>query len=993
MKRFGVLLIWLYLVWPAAGQAGKPLYDKYLTAVDLFDTHHYTLAKEHFLQLKADPRTAYLAPDIDYYLTRLAVLSDPHEALREIDAYLVRYPSSPYRQKLLVAAADYYFTHGRYDQVKSLIDNMAVYDLPKADRRRMLFYRGFIALKENRTKEAKKYFKELEDDPVWGDQAKYYLGYLAFLKNNVVEARRYFSQVNPQSPLAAKIPYYNAIMNYRAGLFEDAVREGLKIYPRLKRDEKSEMAKIIGSSYFNLKQYDKAIPYLEAYRGKKGRKTNTDYYELGYAYYQAGRCDKAVDYFNKIIGEDTPLARNAYYHLAKCYLRNGDKAKALNALKKVSEMPFDDSLQEEALYNYIKLSYEIGNPYEPVGDAVERYKQKYPRSPRIKELEDLMINAYLTSHRFADAVEAMQRAGMQDRPEYQLAAYYRGIELFNDGRYEDALKMFDESIRHGKDLDYRNKALFWKAESLYRLGRYQDALLAYKEFEVNNRDKHSYEAQLLPYNLGYVYFKLKKYPQAAEYFKKFVSTATDDKLLKDAYIRLGDSYFAAKKYWPAMEAYNEAIKRPGPGADYAFYQKAVSYGFVGRDDRKIAELRKFIERYPRSPLMDDALYQLGSTYLNKGRTADARRAFDRLVEAYPSSPYVPVALLKAGLAMYNAGRNDEAIAYFQKLIRRYPQTPEAREAAGYLKRIYIDQNRVDDYLAFINSVKGFEGETSSLEKDIFDAAEQKYFFKDYDGARRALESYLQRFPDGAYNVKAHAYLARIYAHEGQKDQAARHYEWLVNQGRNNYITEALHYLIDYAKAAGDDARTIHWLESLEQYAQTGDDTYRALTGLMTLYDKTGNREKAAEYARRVLEHPKATDADRNRARLILARRAWQAHDTLTARRYYEELAGQATGRTAAEALYYKALFQHLDGQYDASNKTIGTLTEKYPSYKYWGAKALVVMARNMYAKGDVFNATYILENVIKRFPQYPDVVEEAQRLLDRIKAEQQSGNR
>jgi hypothetical protein len=40
--------------------------------------------------------------------------------------------------------------------------------------------------------------------------------------------------------------------------------------------EKSELNKII-ESYFNLKQYDKAIPYLSQYKGKKGRWNNTDF--------------------------------------------------------------------------------------------------------------------------------------------------------------------------------------------------------------------------------------------------------------------------------------------------------------------------------------------------------------------------------------------------------------------------------------------------------------------------------------------------------------------------------------------------------------------------------------------------------------------------------------------------------------------------------------------------------------------------------------------
>jgi len=75
-----------------------------------------------------------------------------------------------------------------------------------------------------------------------------------------------------------------------------------------------------------------------------------------------------------------------------------------------------------------------------------------------------------------------------------------------------------------------------------------------------------------------------------------------------------------------------------------------------------------------------------------------------------------------------------------------------------------------------------------------------------------------------------------------------------------------------------------------------------------------------------------------------------------------------------------------------SNKTISKLTKKYAGHKYWAAKALVLMARNTYAKGDAFNATYILESVIKNFKQYPDVVQEAQNLLKEIKEQEAKKN-
>jgi hypothetical protein len=50
------------------------------------------------------------------------------------------------------------------------------------------------------------------------------------------------------------------------------------------------------------------------------------------------------------------------------------------------------------------------------------------------------------------------------------------------------------------------------------------------------------------------------------------------------------------------------------------------------------------------------------------------------------------------------------------------------------------------------------------------------------------------------------------------------------------------------------------------------------------------------------------------------------------------------------------------------------------------------MAKNYYGLKDSYQATYILESVIKNFKAYPDVVEEAQTELDAIKGEESKRN-
>ena len=82
--------------------------------------------------------------------------------------------------------------------------------------------------------------------------------------------------------------------------------------------------------------------------------------------------NRAIDQFNKIINGKNAVAQNAYYHLADSYLKTEQKTAALNAFKRASEMQFNAVITEDALLNYARLSYEIGNSYESPSLVLQR---------------------------------------------------------------------------------------------------------------------------------------------------------------------------------------------------------------------------------------------------------------------------------------------------------------------------------------------------------------------------------------------------------------------------------------------------------------------------------------------------------------------------------------------------------------------------------------------------------------------------------------------
>ena len=76
-----------------------------------------------------------------------------------------------------------------------------------------------------------------------------------------------------------------------------------------------------------------------------------------------------------------------------------------------------------------------------------------------------------------------------------------------------------------------------------------------------------------------------------------------------------------------------------------------------------------------------------------------------------------------------------------------------------------------------------------------------------------------------------------------------------------------------------------------------------------------------------------------------------------------------------------AYFKHKELSYAASNILIQDLIKNYPSQSLFAARGLVLMAQNFYALEDTFQATYILESVIKNFESYSEISDEAKALL------------
>lgn len=996
-RKLSVLLTFLWCsIYLQAQQSATYTSDlvAYQKALTLFNNKQYQAAQSLFETLKKAANNDTLESDCAYYIANCAVRLNQNNADDLIQDFVDNYPTSTKRNTAFLDVADYYFANGKYAYARKWYDKVDDNSLARSERDKFNFNYGYALYSTGNEVGANKYLNRVVNSKEYGSQAKYFIGFMAYEGDDYDTANEYFEQVSDKEKYKEKLSYYQADLNFKLGKFEKAIELAKEQIDKSSPQEKSQLSKIIGESYFILEQYAESISYLKAYKGKRGRWNNTDYYQLGYAYYKQNDFENAISEFNKIIDGNNAVAQNAYYHLGESYINLNKKQEALNAFRNASQMDFDLQIQEDAWLNYAKISYEIGNPYQSVPQVLTTYLDAYPNTSYKEEIETLLIDSYITSKNYKEAIKLLKnKKSFENRVAYQKVAFYRGIEVYNEGDYNEAKTLFNASIKEAKDPVFTSRATFWKAETDYSLSNFDDALIGFKQFKQQDTASEVEEIHNIDYNLAYTYFKLKDYSQATASFQKFIDTHKDDQLrLNDSYLRLGDGHFVSTNYNNAIDAYHKAIQINEIESDYASFQKAISYGYVGQVSKKNQDLEDFIAKYPISALHDDALYELANSYIKTNDSDQAMILYDRLISEHIHSVFIPKALLRQGLSYYNENDNERALTRFKKVAQDFPSTDEANQAVATARLIYIDLGRVDEYASWVKTLDYIDVTDAELDNTAYLAAEKQYLENNTDGAIRQFNKYLNEFPNGIHALKSHFYIAQLYSKKGLPENALPHYEYVVEKPKGEFTEQAIVKLSEIHLNASSWNVAIPLLKRLEIEADYPQNITYAQSNLMNAYYQIENYNDAVVYAEKTLLNSKLDNKVKSDAQIIIARSAMKTGDEDKAKTAYAKVETIANGVLAAEALYYNAYFKNKEEKFEDSNTTVQQLAKDYSSYKYYSAKGLVLMAKNFYALGDAFQATYILESVIANFSEFDDVITEAETELNTIKAEEAKTN-
>lgn len=961
-------------------------------ARELFDKAKYGAAQHEFEEVVAritDPRDL-TRTEAEFLSAICAVRLFHNDASVRLLGFIEHHPENAHIEACELELFRYYFQQKRWDDALAWSTKVDLQGLSASDQEEFRFKRGYANFQNGDAEKALGDFHPVQQGTgTYASPATYYAAHINYDRGNYETALQGFNKLKTDESFGKVVPFYIAEILFLQGNYEE-----LQQYVKPLLDDPNgarrieEINRLAGEAYYRTGKYEEALPYLEKSAQRTGLQRG-DRYVLGYTYYRTGDMKKALDQFNLVAAQtDDSLAQMAAYHMADAYLRLNEKNYARNAFKRAYDMGKDPKLTEDALFNYAKLSYELSfDPYHEAILALRNYLKRYPNSPRNDEAQGFLLDVFIKTRNYEDALatlDAMKEKPLPMQEAYQKLAFDRGVELYEGRKYPDAALFFEKALKYPVNKDANARAHYWMGESYFAMDDYDGALRKYDDLRNTSGSFATDLYEQASYSMGYAYFKMKEYDEASTAFRRFTSASgIDAKQKSDALLRIGDCAFVAKDEPTAIQWYDKAMAAGTSEKDYALYQKGVCLGLEQRFTEKIDALKKLLNEKPNSRHAPDAKFQLGETYLNLEQDAPALQYYQDVVNAHPNSPHVRQSMLQSALIHKRQGRPDQALEEFKAIVAKYPTMDGARDALAGIESIYVEQGKVGEYEAYVNTLSFVDPATLDLDEKYYRSAEQLYIADKCAQAVGAFGDYLAKYPNGAFALNAYFYKGDCEYRAGQNAQALTDLEEVIERNGTQFMESALVGASDILFKEERWEGALDRFVQLEQVATVPQNVLAAQVGRMRCLRELGRTAEAATAAEKVAANGTAGGDIKAEAGLAVANGALAKDDLDGAYAKFKAVANTSNNAWGAEAKYNCAYVRHLQKKYRDAEKEVFDLVQKFPAYDHWKAKAFILLGDVYVQLDDRFQAKATLQSVIDHCTE-PDLVADAQRRLDAI---------
>jgi len=935
----------------------------------------------------------------EYAVVKQAYLHREKNAQNDLKQYLRDYPYTTYFSSVQMMIGVLQVEKLRYKNAVKTFNKVEWKQLGRDEQPVFFFYRGLAYLKQNEFKEASSCFKVLRDgDSPYAIQGKFYYAYSWYLMKEYDKALPDLLALENSSEYKDIAPYLVTQIYYAQNqiqLAEPRARQLLAQYPDNKHN--GEMERILGEIAYNAGRYDEAIErisrYEQSFREQEREVMNEDIYILGMAYYKQEQYNDAIQEFKRIPLSNDTLSEKVCLNLGHAYvkLRNIEKAKlSYQAAMRTNLLP---QVREEAMYNYALCTYQNGTALGESIEAFNDFLKEYPNTRHAESVYEMLAAMFITSKNYAaalDAVCAIKNPNKKLQETQQYLRYQLGADAMLQGKNQEAVSWMSEVIQNEKNQSkYKTEAYFFRAEARYRMKQYEASMADLVTFRQQHSYNQSPNRAMADYLQGYVSFNLKQYTTAQGCFQSYIAQtemADNRSLYADALNRIGDCQFNARQLTAAKETYQRVLEIGRPGADYATFQCGYVQGLLHQYADKVATLERLLKDYPKSEYADDALYEIARANLQQDKNTEAIQAYTRLVSKYPTCSYARTASLERGMIYRNMGQYDEAIKAFKYTIETYPATEQAYTALDGMEQVYVEQNKVSDYMAYTKNLGKLNMSVSSEEDSLtYAAGEMQYLMGNFGAAANAMEGYITKFcPGGRHCMMAIYEAADCNYQLGNRGKALQQYLTLVEQENLAYTEEVYTRIAEIAYDSADYALARTYFSRLTTIGLSGSQLMNAKLGVLRASYLLKDYAAVITIASDILAETDVTSEVRQEALYDRAQSYLKQEQYGLATTDLIILAKDVRLETGAECKYLLANTYFQQGKIDDAEKEIMSFASMKTQHQYWLAKSLILLSDINMQRGEVFQAKQYLLTLQKNYKQQDDILSEVEQKLTAI---------
>ena len=390
-------------------------------------------------------------------------------------------------------------------------------------------------------------------------------------------------------------------------------------------------------AYYRLEEFLRLYP--------QSSRCNMARFYLGNFYYTRGDYDRALSYYKLVDAAEVEYDHRSEYNfkMGYCYFQRGDLQHAAKYFSQ--QIEGKSKYRASSLYYYAHIQYMSGQ-------------------------YDLALKNF--------------RELQQDRKFAKIAPSYIARIYYYLGKDDELLAMAPELLAE-QDAFKKNEIHQMIGEIYFNRGEYAKALEQYREVADASVDQ-SCTPQDNDYQVGYSYYMIGQYDEAAQYLVK--KTSCDDSVAQNALYVLGDCYVRLDRKMEARSMFLQASKmdfskqiKEDALFNYAKLSCELNQNAMGES---IKSFESYLKKYPKSSHKTEAEEILTELYCSTNNYKEAIRLLERIPERNAALEHAyQRAVLNRGIELCNSGKEEEGVGYYEQAVQ-INAVPRITADANYL---------------------------------------------------------------------------------------------------------------------------------------------------------------------------------------------------------------------------------------------------------------------------------------------------------------------